>query len=338
MPFKKIIKWMFKAAVACVIALAVATGCCYLYYNIPVHHSNPTGETDYKWTENFTYFQCLEGFSTGKVNNDGFNNLENPDSKKINILFMGSSHGEAFNVNQKKNCVSRLNEMFDGDKYVYNIATSGHTLSQLCRNLNDALNTYKPTDYVILECQSVTPQAKNMLKAVDGSLPRLESAEGFFVDVTQKIPYFRLLYSQLTNIKAANSQNQENENNNAENVSDKEYREALNLLLNKIKTDSESHGVKPIIIYHPHVSLQKDGSLEFLHYTEDVERFYDVCSEVGITFIDMSDDIVKGYQTEHKLPHGFSNTALGEGHLNSYGHQLLAERLYNVIEQTEAGK
>ena len=41
------------------------------------------------------------------------------------------------------------------------------------------------------------------------------------------------------------------------------------------------------------------------------------------------------FETENKLAHGFANSALGEGHLNQYGHREIAEEIANTIKELE---
>ena len=50
----------------------------------------------------------------------------------------------------------------------------------------------------------------------------------------------------------------------------------------------------------------------------------------------MTDSFRDLYATEHHLAHGFINTAVGSGHLNKYGHRVIAEKLAEVIQGLEA--
>lgn len=59
--------------------------------------------------------------------------------------------------------------------------------------------------------------------------------------------------------------------------------------------------------------------------------FGDLCQEQGILFLDMTDIFVQKYEENHILPHGFTNTHVGAGHLNKHGHEMIAKSLANVI-------
>lgn len=332
---KSFLKWLIKAAAACIIAFAVVSCGCALYYNIPVHYSNETGATDYKWEKSKFYSRGTEGFALGRTNDDGFNNQENPDGKSIDILFTGSSHGEGFNVAQDKNCVSVLNSLFDGEMFAYNIATSSHNLPYLCKDLDAALSEYRPSKYVVIECQSVELKTDAARQAVDGTLPQLESDSEGILGVLQKVPYFRLMYLQLSNIGA---EKEKEKSEPLPDTPDGEYKDALEKMIEKISADSLSHNVKPIIIYHPHFSVDENLRITMQHNEKYVELFRAVCEKNGVTFISMEDDFVSAFKNEHKIPYGFSNTEIGSGHLNEYGHSLLAQKLYKTIEDMEAEK
>ncbi len=47
----------------------------------------------------------------------------------------------------------------------------------------------------------------------------------------------------------------------------------------------------------------------------------------------MTASFIKLYEQNHILAHGFINTAVGEGHLNKYGHKAIAEAVAAVIKE-----
>lgn len=72
---KKFGVWILKAIAGGVIALLALNAFAMLYYNVPVHYTNPDGATEYKWETSTFYSKGTEGFAWGVTNNDGFNNL-----------------------------------------------------------------------------------------------------------------------------------------------------------------------------------------------------------------------------------------------------------------------
>ena len=122
---KKILPWLIKAVAAGLAALLLLNIWCYFYFNVPVHYTNETGATEYKWESHKFYRKGTEGFAFGRTNNDGFTNLSDYEpGQEIEILLMGSSHMEGMNVPQEDNTANLLNLLFEGEKYTYNIGTS----------------------------------------------------------------------------------------------------------------------------------------------------------------------------------------------------------------------
>ena len=101
---KKFGVWILKAIAGGVIALLALNAFAMLYYNVPVHYTNPDGAPENKWETSTYYSKGTEGFAWGVTNNDGFNNLRDyTPGERIDILLMGSSHMEGFNIAQDEN-------------------------------------------------------------------------------------------------------------------------------------------------------------------------------------------------------------------------------------------
>ena len=133
--------WIIKVMGAGIIAVAILNILCLFYYNIPIHQRNPNGATDYIWETEKFYSRGTEGFAWGKTDKNGYNNKKIPE--KIDILLMGSSHMEAFNVSQNKNTAVLLQDMLKEsglEEGVYNIGTSGHEFLRCLSNIEAALD------------------------------------------------------------------------------------------------------------------------------------------------------------------------------------------------------
>lgn len=100
----------------------------------------------------------------------------------------------------------------------------------------------------------------------------------------------------------------------------------------QIKTVSDKYNVHPVIVYHPDVRLHSDGNISFSSEGQDyVRMLQDECASCEIIYVDMTDDFNKLYNDSHILAYGFTNTAVGTGHINKYGHQMIAKKLVEVI-------
>ena len=46
----------------------------------------------------------------------------------------------------------------------------------------------------------------------------------------------------------------------------------------------------------------------------------------------MSVPFTESYRRKHVLPYGFLNSRIGTGHLNIYGHRIIADSLEKILE------
>ena len=326
---KQKIKWLAKAVLAGVLAFSVACAVCLIYYNPGIHITNETGVTDYRWLSNSFTGTMIEGIAWHKTDRNGFYNDNSAPDKKMNILLMGSSHMEGTNILYGQSAPRILSDLTG--LTVYNIGTSGHGLLINVKNLDNALSVMQPTDYVIIETVSTTFFEDDIEKCLSGEMDSLPSYDSGLLFELQRFPYFKLLYSQLRKWRSGNISSDDSASAQApaeENISLSSYMD----LASYIHEICDKHGVKPIIFYHPSLSLNPDGSATVYNDTDTVSKMHEVCEKNNIIFIDMSDDFLKMYEEEKVLPNGFCNTAVGFGHLNKYGHRAIAERLAEVIE------
>ena len=332
---KRSLSWIIKAAVGGVIALILLCLLCLIYCNTPVHYASETGVTEYYWEPNRFYCSATEGFGWGRTNNEGFNNLADYHSgDSVDILMMGSSQMDGRTIPQKDNAVVLLNGMFGGEKYTYNIGMSGHTLLYCIKHLSPALERYQPKGYVVIETCLVDFSASDMQAVLDGTLPDIPSHSGGIVGVMQKLPYLRLFYQKYIN-GMNNGDDVEQSSAEAAAAAPAEYTELLNRLMEKVSEECRTAEVKPIIIFDSSVSVDRDGNGYVPVNTEKLTILKEACEENNICFVDLSDRFLDGYEQYRKLPTGFANTAPGSGHMNSWGHELFAQGVYDAIAERE---
>ena len=320
-----------------VIAFFILTGFCYFYYNIPVHYENPDGSTDYKWEANVFYSRGTEGFAWGKTNNDGFTNMFDYDeNNEIDILVMGSSHMEAYQVPMNESTASRLNALLAEDR-VYNIGVSGHSFLICVDNLDAALEAYHPSKYVIIETGSISFSEEALSRALDGTTAEIPSHTGGIIGFLQKNQYLRLMYKQIEHFLGA----KENDDNDTEestqttvkNVENVNNEQLLNAVLQKMSVSANNNGLRIIIVYHPGTEVESDGTLRMTGTESTIIQFQKLCEANGIIFMDMSARFATEYKENYVLPYGFSNSPVGSGHLNRYGHAMIADELYRLISE-----
>lgn len=334
---KKIFAWLMKAAAAGIMALTLLCLFCALYYNVPVHYENATGATEYYWEPNRFYSKGTEGFALGRTNNEGFNNLlDYSEGERIDILLMGSSNMEGFNVAQEDNAAALLNALMDGEKYTYNIGTAGHTLPYCVKHLSAALARYAPEDYVVIEASSSVSYAPEELEAVlEDRLPDIPSHSGGAIELLQKLPYLRLFYTKY--IKGMNDGDAVDAGARAAGEADAErYALLLEALMEKVARECEAAEVQPLLVYDPVIRVDTEGNAYAETDEEQFEAMRAACEKNGIVFIDLSEAFLAGYRENYRLPFGFTNTDPSGGHINKWGHRIFAQEVYRVIRETES--
>lgn len=325
----KIIKNTAKVVVSGIISLCILSGFVFFYFNHGVHITNVSGATDYKWEPNQVKNTMTEGHAFLKMDCNGFNNL-NGNTDDVDILLMGSSQMEAFNVAQVDNTASVLNSKLS--MFTYNIGISGHTIYHCIRNLDSAVIEYKPQQYVILVTDDIWLDPEMMQQVIDGNLDRIPSYDsGILYTIQKRFPVIKTLYKKITEWKDAEIV----QNTSQKSVIDDHYLDTLSDFLAIGESVCNDNNVPLIIVYQPRTKLNQSG--EYLSDTdsEAISVFTDLCSANNITFLDMTNAFETLYNEQHILAHGFANTAVGYGHLNKYGHALIAQELARVIRGVE---
>lgn len=326
-----LLKYLIKLIAAGSLAFIFLTLFCMVYSNSPIHFPNDSGATDYKWTSNAFHSQCTEGISYGRTNNEGFmNNFDYQKGMNINILIMGSSHMEGFNVSQYENTAAMLDSLLE-DKIVYNIGTSGHDFLTCCSNFNAAMEYYKPKEYVVIETSRLDFTVDELISVLNGTIPEISDHSTGLIGFLSRNPFLRFTYHQLKGFMNASNAESNDISSNAQfqTVDNSLYLDNVLSYLSDIASKNET---KIIIVYHPTTQIYPNGDLKFPDDTIERTKFIDLCNKNEIVFLDMTERFQYEYDTNHILPHGFCNSSVGSGHINKYGHEMIASELYNIIE------
>ncbi len=299
-----------------------------LVYNFSgVHVKNDQYTTDYKWESYQLKTTMSEGFSWLKMDSNGFNNTSNDDCN-IALLLMGSSHMEAVNIPEDENTGFLLNKQLNNLK-TYNIGVSGHDIYVCAKNINNAIKEYKPSKYVVVETSTVSLDNEKMKQVINNELETIPSYDSGIVYYVQKYcPAIKTLFKDISDWKTADSRASDTK-------TEKEpcSRKILSDFLEKMANACPSQ--KLIILYHPSYNIDEKGELVFDESNSYIDQFASVCNDNGIIFVDMTDSFKELYEKKHILAHGFINTAVGEGHLNKYGHEAIANELVKVIKEDQ---
>jgi len=333
---KKVFNWILKAVFAGIISLTIISCICFFYYNVPIHYETESGATDYSWGKNEIAFRGTEGFAYTKTDKNGYINTFPISNDTIDILVMGSSHTEGFNVNCNENLTYMLNKQLNDceiDLYAYSIGVSGHTIERCFQNMENAIREFHPTEYVVIETYSIAPSLESLKQVVDGSLEPLPSYNEGVVQQLQKINFFRLVYAQLSNVISQNQDKNDVEENEGEmslyNLP--EYKVYLEKMIEKGSKYVQQNNCELLIVYSPQLTVDYNGNVlpQDISY---VKLYEELCKKYNITFLNMQNPFEEMYYKTKKLPHGFSNTAVGKGHMNKYAHECIANEIFNYIK------
>ena len=296
--------------------------------------------TDYHGEANEFHSNMSEGFAFHIIDSNGYFNRSAMAPGEMDCLILGSSHMESSNVSQQESTVNLLNDYCSPLKF-YNIAISGHKLCNCVNNLADACSHFKPNKYVLIEVSNLLLATKILKNVMEGKFVRIPLHTG------NKIVYFLQKYFPATRsvfkqagiwlkISKSNLFVKHNETVNTTPVS--EYKTVMTDFL-AFARKSVPQELPLVIFYNPDSNIDNTGNWVFdkkLSYY--VEAFKTACITNNIVFVDTTEDMVDLYKTKHILAHGFSNTAVGVGHLNKYGHEVIAKRLAEVIKDLERSK
>ncbi len=320
----------FFLATVCV-AIILLSLIVLFYYVRPVHIENVQGGTDYVWPPHSYWVTLTEGVSVGHYDALGFNNVsvvDNPD-----ILVLGSSHMEGTNIFPSEAAPYLLGTYLKGGYSVYNKGVSGHDFFKIAQYLPINIELYKKKPkFIVLETSTVDVRKKNIDEILSGKVKHTQSHNMGVVGLLQKVPFFRLLYMQkkggLLNIFVPSQKR--NSANTAQGKDD--FLDVLPYenLFNYFRSIEDRFGTEIIIVYHPTGEIQKDGSILF-RSSERKDLFGKFADEYGISFVDLTADFEKMYYQEHHVAHGFVTGKLERGHLNKYGHAVMAKALCQTI-------
>jgi len=324
---------------AVVAALCVLNAFCAWYYNPTAYDHDDARATDTIREAGAFTSRATEGNAWAVIDSNGYNNTASQtNADSIAILMMGSSHTEALNVAQDESTSYLLNEMLSDDLggNVYSIGISAHRFARNAANLDRALTAFAPTDYVVAEAADLALSVSELERALTDSFERQEATDIPLPEWMYNQPLAKTAYKQMQALLEATSIN--DETSNASEVAlatTDEYRERLTALIKQMKATANAHGVELIIYYHPHLVLQNDGTATSDAPAQELATFRLACDEAGVVFINMEDAFLVEYDESFTLPHGFSNTLVGGGHLNADGHRMVAETLYKTIMSME---
>lgn len=341
---RKLLKTVMKFIISGTLAVLILSVVAMFYSHTGIHITNPNGSTDYVWEPNQLKSNMTEGFAWFVMDENGYNNTRGNSTRAMedgcDILLMGSSHMEAVQVPSEQNVGARLNQQLEG-MHTYNIGVSGHSIYRVMDNIKDAVREYRPEKYIIIETDSIQLDREEMQSVIHGTATRIPSYDSGLIYLAQKIPAIKWIYKNTqdwVDMQRASTQTSTKSYAVEKTGIDENYMQSLGEFLNQAASVGEDYGCQVIIFYHSNYTIDTDGTLLNSVDSTYLDAFAQACEDKGIVFLDMDGTFREYYEEQHMLPYGFSNTQVGVGHLNAQGHQLIGDKLIEVIMELEGEK
>lgn len=366
-PFKTLLSWCF----ALIIAVLCANLITFFYRSSSGSIPRENACSDNIRMPNSTIIRGAEGYGINAVDENGYVNSGDLPLADGYILLMGSSHAEGLQVMQRDNMATVLSNLIDENtRSVYNLGTPGYSLPLIIKGFQAGIEEFPGSSAVVIEFFQMHFGADDLQAALDQ--PHFDSASSGKAlaasmstlwharnSTLSMLPIISLLRQQFDSIHwnfndafgiqpspsgsaaaSAAPANEDGEGLSAEPVASEpvdiaEYDEALNQAFALLRRE---YGNPIILVYHPYVTIQSDGSITI----DRDERYYDLyvraCENNGLVFLDTGDAFLSAYQADYTLPYGFNNTVFGAGHLNVAGHRILAQEIYQSLLKLQNGE
>ncbi|WP_028241923.1 hypothetical protein [Pseudobutyrivibrio ruminis] len=331
---KQVMQWL-----VCIIAgFFIANIVCFVYERPVGWHDTPCGATGAVREPGAILIHGTEGYSVTKIDRNGYTN---PDKELADnyVLMMGASHTQGKEIStDKKYSVLVDNYLSTDDKlHTYNISCDGNFLPAQIKHFKAAMQAFPnasivtieipSTDYSVDELENAAEQPEYNCADSSDYFSNLSYMEKIKNNIKDYVPLISLIKNKMETSKKSQL---ENKTNTA--VDYDEYARVINKDLRLIRSEFDK---KIVFIYHPDVKLEENGNLTLV-YSDTWVMFKDACVANNIDIIDSGNDFCDYFEKNHKVPYGFFNTSLGNGHLNEVGHKIIADEVIEYLEDNNS--
>jgi hypothetical protein len=280
-----------------------------------------------------------EGMGIYSVDANGYLNKNLPLEDKYTVV-LGSSMTQAVNVMEGERYSDLLNTYLQksSDRLaVYNVSRDNFLYPDIVKGFSALVSQFQDAERFVIEIGTVEfedyEDSLNQTVYGDLSADEIVNRQSWNaklkMTVKEFFPLFPVVKGQIENMISLNDGNEQSDEVRTEDTDKviEYYNKSLQLL-------RKSYDGEIIIFYHPTVSIAQNGDLNVTQ-ENNLEEFMSICEENEIGFIDMTTAFKNAYANDGVVPYGFSNTQVGIGHLNKYGHKLIADELYKYLEERQ---
>lgn len=325
---------LFKLLSALLLSLVIINIFVCFYDRYPGWIDRSNSSTDAIWYPNSIIIHGTEGYGIHHVDQNGYLN-EGRLIQSGYTLVVGASHTQGKEIPNSMRYSDILNAIickrlhYPSHKLcVYNVSQDGYFYPQMVKNFKSIISEFPNSSNLVLEIGSTNfaaSELKNSFNQVEyhdtnrGAeiVKRLSFVQTLRAKFKEYFPIFRLIK---LNIDAQHKKTSNNVNTKMFDTT--LYSSLLDKSMKIIR--SEYHG-NLIIVYHPPVSITKNGMIISKSISDEI--FENIAKNNNIVFLNMSSLFIEHYNSNYTVPYGFFNTSMGKGHLNSQGHEIMANAL-----------
>lgn len=335
--FIQIMQWIC----ALLLGMTIVSAIGFFYYRPVGWLEREKNATSAVWEPNTVIVNFLEGGGIVRVDSRGYTNPWGKELDDELVLCIGSSHVQSKELMENKKYTSLLNEMLTSeDKIkVYNLSRDAYLYPEIVAGFSAAIQEFPQAKIVVIDISNTNYSLEELEEALnqreysaeqtgDKLYAELSAVEKLKIKIKDYLPITSILKHQMAQIQGTKADTIGAAKDTQE-VSERQYAEALDATMKQMR---EAFSGEIIILYHPSVFLNEDGSMS-LNQPEYYDVFEEVCQQNEIVFADMGEDFLQAYEERQEIPYGFYNVTMGEGHLNKYGHKMIADRLYELISK-----
>ena len=345
---KQILQWF--AAIALV--FLILNLLCFFYYNPLNGFAMEKAAANICYYPGDTAYDASEGYGVVTADHNGFINRELPLCEDY-ILVTGSSYTEGHNLLMGLRYTDLLNEKImagrDDELAVYNVGHIFNFYPDIISGLDGLFGMFPDPSVLIIEIPSTEYSAEELRaslhqrgydpeETVDNILQEMSPKQRLILNIKRKLPILRLFnlkrreYQTYCEDKKALEASVQpvsaSDEKDAETAGDREeLRDAVEDTLQLLRSYYKG---RIVILFHPEVCIKEDGTLEML-YGKNTDLYRELCEQEGIVYIDMTERFEEAYREEGIIPNGFWNSDMTGGHMNRYGHAMVADELYQVL-------
>jgi len=309
----------------------------------------------FNYPEDITVTWKSEGWGSTYFGPHGIIDLKKTDilNNKEKVFVWGDSFVEALQIDDKYKFHKILNQSFqknDLNRFAINFGASGQSLPFYYFQIPEYEKIIgKPyRHYIIISSNDIEPllissNKENPHISIGDDIKFIKGNREPFSEIEMKVRYLiETLNLQFLKIFKNNLQlnkklrfypgpfkKNEDETDHLTNYSNDE----LQFIMEKIVAKMSNQTQNPITFIYLSPRFEViNGKVEMVNSKNIfINIFEEACARHNINFIDANEIIYNKFEKKKKLPIGFSNRYLLNGHLNKYGHSILAEIIYEDL-------